>query len=216
MITLVIIIFTSAFSLYCMNDPALKYKYIFHPYSIAHFRQHYRFLSHAFIHADFFHLLFNMYALWLFGNTLETILLPYIFGDNKIKAELFYIFLYTGGIYAASVTEFFRYRNRESYSSLGASGAVNAVIFSYILCAPDSIMGLMFLPIPMQAWIFGIIFLIVSYFLGRRNRRMGGGDNIGHDAHFWGAVFGFVLTGLFDPRFPELFTTFFKKLFFWL
>lgn len=196
-----------------MNNPALKYKYIFHPYSIYHFRQHYRFLSHAFIHADFFHLLFNMYALWLFGSAVEGSLLPEQLG-SRFRAEVFYVFLYTGGIYAASVTEFFRYRNDESYSSLGASGAVNAVIFSYILCAPARLMGLMFIPIPMQAWIFGIMFLAISYYMSRRNREgRGSGDNIGHEAHFWGAVFGFVVTGLINPH---LFVSFFKKVFFWL
>ncbi len=196
-----------------MNDPALKYKYIFHPYSIYHFRQHYRFLSHAFIHADFFHLLFNMYALWIFGSEVESFLLPQLLG-SRFRAEVFYVFLYTGGIYAASITEFFRYRNDESYSSLGASGAVNAVIFSYILCAPARLMGLMFIPIPMQAWIFGLVFLAISYYMSRRNREgRGSGDNIGHEAHFWGAVFGFVVTGLINPH---LFVSFFKKVFFWL
>jgi membrane associated rhomboid family serine protease len=215
-LTLAIIILTSAFSIYCMNDPALKYKYIFHPYSIYHFKQHYRFLSHAFIHADYFHLLFNMYALWMFGKALESDLLPNLL-HSKFKAELFYAFLYTGGIYAASVTEFFRYRNDKVYSSLGASGAVNSVIFSCILFAPLGTIQLMLLPIPMYAWIFGVVFLVISYFLARRNRSGAGtGDNIGHEAHFWGAVFGFIATGLVDPACPHLFVVFFKSMFSWL
>ncbi|MBS1637871.1 MAG: rhomboid family intramembrane serine protease [Bacteroidetes bacterium] len=212
-ITIAIILLTTGFSLYCMNNPALKFKYIFHPYSIYHYKQHYRFLSHAFIHADYMHLLFNMYALWMFGDILERAALPVLFEGNLVKAKLFYLLLYTGAIYAASITEYFRYRRVESYTSLGASGAVNAVIFSSILMIPLGGIRMFLIPFDMPAWAFGIIFLGISYYLAKRQREGRGlGDNVGHEAHFWGAIFGFVLTGLMKP---ELFVEFFRSIFHW-
>lgn len=212
MITLVILALTTAFSFYCMDRPELKYKYLFHPYSIKHFNQHYRFLSHAFVHADYFHLGFNMFALWMFGKSLETRFLPYLFDGNTFYAEVFYIFLYTGAIYASSISEYFKNKNNQSYSSLGASGAINAVMFSYILFNPTREF-LFMMAIPMPAWLTGILVLGVSYYLSRRKQQGTYSDNIGHEAHFWGAVFGFVITGAMAP---ELVIEFFKKIFFWL
>jgi len=213
-ITLVIVVLTTGFSLYCFNNPEKKYKYLFWPYAIRARKEHYRFLSHAFVHGDLFHLLFNMYALWVFGSVLEQQLLPWLFDDNVIKARIFYIFLYTGAIYAASITEYFRYRHVESYTSLGASGAVNAIIFSFILCFPTGRLGFFFIPMP--AWAFGILFIVLSYYMARRQRQGASMGNVGHEAHFWGAIFGFVLTGLVDPECPRLFLNFVHSLFFWL
>lgn len=196
MITLAIIFLTVGFSIYAMNKPDIKYKYIFHPYSIFHFKQHYRFLSHAFLHADYLHLAFNMYALWIFGPVVEKQIMPILAGSigepNKKVGMLLYILLYTGAIYASSVSEYFKNKNNSYYTSLGASGAVNALIFSYILCAPTSSLGFFFIPMP--AWIFGIAYLGISYYLSRRNTGNGSVDRIGHEAHFWGAIFGLLFT----------------------
>jgi membrane associated rhomboid family serine protease len=179
-----------------MNNPEIKYKYIFHPYSINHYNQHYRFLSHAFLHGDYIHLAFNMYALWMFGPIVEKGVLPILLGESgepdKKLGMVFYILLYTGAIYASSISEYFKNKNNTHYTSLGASGAVNALIFSYITCLPMSQLGFFFIPMP--AWVFGILYLGISYYLSKRRTRNSSVDNIGHEAHFWGAIYGIVFT----------------------
>lgn len=196
MITIAILVLTIGFSLFAMNNPELKYKYIFHPYSIAHNNQHYRFLSHAFLHGDYIHLAFNMYALWMFGPIVEEQVLPLLMGTpfepNKKMGMAMYILLYTGAIYASSISEYYKNKNNSYYTSLGASGAVNALIFSFITCSPFSQLGFFFIPMP--AWVFGVLYLGISYFLSRRNTGNESVDRIGHEAHFWGAIFGIVFT----------------------
>jgi|APLak6261686745_1056172.scaffolds.fasta_scaffold00720_4 membrane associated rhomboid family serine protease len=196
MITYAILFLTVGFSLYAMNNPEIKYKYIFHPYSINHYNQHYRFLSHAFLHGDYIHLAFNMYALWMFGPIVEKGVLPILLGESgepdKKLGMVFYILLYTGAIYASSISEYFKNKNNTHYTSLGASGAVNALIFSYITCLPMSQLGFFFIPMP--AWVFGILYLGISYYLSKRRTGNNSVDNIGHEAHFWGAIYGIVFT----------------------
>lgn len=196
MITYAILFLTIGFSVYAMNNPEIKYKYIFHPYSINHYNQHYRFLSHAFLHGDYLHLAFNMYALWMFGPIIEKGVLPILLGEesnpNPKLGMAFFILLYTGAIYASSISEYFKNKNNTHYTSLGASGAVNALIFSYITFSPLSKLDFFFIPMP--AFVFGILYLGISYYLSRRNTGNGVVDRIGHEAHFWGAMFGILFT----------------------
>lgn len=196
MITYAILFLTIGFSAYAMNNPEVKYKYIFHPYSINHYNQHYRFLSHAFLHGDYLHLAFNMYALWMFGPIVEKQVLPLLLGDlgepNAKLGMAFYILLYTGAIYASSISEYFKNKNNTHYTSLGASGAVNALIFSFITCSPMSQLGFFFIPMP--AFVFGILYLGISYYLSKRRTGSDSVDRIGHEAHFWGAIFGILFT----------------------
>lgn len=196
MITLAIVILTVGFSVYAMGRPDIKFKYLFHPFSIKHFGQHYRFLSHAFLHGDYLHLAFNMYALWIFGPMVEEQLLPLLLShdgepDKKLGVA-FYILLYTGAIYASSISEYFKNKDNPQYTSLGASGAVNALLFSYITCLPLTELGFFFIPMP--TWLFGIIYLGISYYLSKRRTGNPAVDNIGHEAHFWGAIFGVLFT----------------------
>jgi membrane associated rhomboid family serine protease len=194
MITYAILILTVGFSLYAMNNHDIKYKYIFHPYSIKYGNQHYRFLSHAFLHGDYLHLAFNMYALWMFGPIVEKQVLPILLGEvgepNYKLGMAFFILLYTGAIYASSISEYFKNKDVDDYTSLGASGAVNALIFSFITCSPLSQLGFFFIPMP--AWVFGVLYLGISYYLSKRNTGSDSVDRIGHEAHFWGAVFGIL------------------------
>lgn len=196
MITYTIIFLTVAFSLYAMDRPDMKFKYLFHPYSINHANQHYRFLSHAFLHADYIHLAFNMYALWMFGRIVEGQVFPILLSHDgepdKKMGMVLYILLYTGAIYASSVSEYFKNKDNKYYSSLGASGAVNALIFSYITCLPMTQLGFFFIPMP--AWVFGILYLGISYYLSKRTTGYESVDRIGHEAHFWGAIFGVLFT----------------------
>jgi len=194
-----------AYSIYCLNNRAAMYKYLFHPYSIYHERQHYRFLSHAFIHGDIFHLAFNCIALYSFGMALELYYFPVLFGEKLGK--LYYLLLFTGGIYAASITEYYRNRNNPDYSSLGASGAISSIIFCYIMLSPLSEIGLFF--IPLKGWVVGLILLGVSTYLIRRKRSGQYSDNISHESHFWGAIFGVFFILILKP---DVLSDFFKQL----
>ncbi len=193
-----------AFSVYCFYDKNAMHKYMFHPYSIFHYKEHYRFLSHAFIHGDLMHLAFNCLTLYSIGLSLEENIFPYLFrneetGEPNVKmGKLLYLILFTGGIYAASITEYFRNKNNESYSSLGASGAISSVIFCWIIVAPKGKLGFFFLP-PMQGWIIGLILLVVSYYLIRRKKTTDYNDNISHESHFLGAIFGLVFIAIVKP-----------------
>ncbi len=195
MITLTFLIIIVVFSIYCFNDRNAMNKYLFHPYSIYHYKEHYRFLTHAFIHGDFMHLAFNCLAFYSFGIALEEDIFPILFGEQLGK--LYYILLFTGGIYAASFTEYFRNKNNPDYSSLGASGAISSVLFCYIMVSPLSQISLFFFP--MQGWIAGVLLLGVSYYLIRRKKTSDYSDNISHESHFWGALFGIAFVLILKP-----------------
>jgi membrane associated rhomboid family serine protease len=203
MITYTFLAIILIFSIYCLNDRNAMVKYMFHPYSIAHNHEHYRFLTHAFIHGDFLHLAFNCLAFYSFGLILEEQFFgnPAIF-DPRI-GKFYYILLFTGGIYAASVTEYFRNRNNPDYSSLGASGAISSVMFCFIMVSPMSNISLFFFP--MKGWIAGVLLLGVSYYLIRRKRTSSYSDNISHESHFWGALFGVVFVLIIKPVLAKYF-----------
>lgn len=187
-ITLVIIIVTVIVSLYAFENPDVKYKLLFNPYSVVHQKKWYKVISHAFIHADFMHLFMNMYVLYLFGTLVEGFLLVnYRFG------VAYYLVLYFGGILFASLPAFYKHSDNIHYNSLGASGAVSAVLFSTIVINPSMSLYLFFIPIPIPAVVFGPLYLLYEYYMGKRGR-----TNIAHDAHFAGAVFGIFFTLILD------------------
>lgn len=195
MITLTLLAGILTFSFYCFSNRDKMSKYLFHPYSIFHNKEHYRFLTHAFIHGDYIHLAFNCIALYSFGTALEDYLFPQEFGEKLGK--VYYILLFTGGIYAASFTEYFRNKNNPNYSSLGASGAISSIMFCFIMMSPLSQISLFFFP--MQGWIAGVLLLGVSYYLIRRKKTSDYSDNISHESHFWGALFGVAFILVLKP-----------------
>lgn len=179
-------------------------KYMFHPFSIYHGKEHYRFLTHAFIHGDMIHLAFNCLALFSFGLSLEENLLPQIVAGSNDPApedirlaKIYYLILFTGGIYAASVTEYLRNKNNEEYSSLGASGAISSIMFCWIMIIPKGTIGLFFIPMP--GWVAGILLLGISYYLIMRKKKTDYSDNISHESHFWGALFGITFIIIIKP-----------------
>ncbi len=177
---------------------------MFNAYAIHTRKEWYRFFSHGLIHADFAHLAFNMYSFYMFGKAVEEAYsMEAVFGA---KGPLFFILLYVGGLAMSSLFSYEKHKNDIYYNALGASGAVSAVIFSFIALAPKAEMGLIFLPQSLwpPAYIFGILFLGIEYYLGKR-----GQSNIGHDAHFWGAVYGLLLTFVLKP---SLFSSFINKI----
>ncbi len=201
MITLIIIAITAFISITSMENHSIKNKMMFNAYMIKHRKEWWRFFSSGLIHADWMHLIFNMYSLYLFGKGVED-------GFNYLfegKGELFFILLYVGGLAMSSIYTFEKNKDNIYYNSLGASGAVSAVVFAYIVLDPTAKLMFLFLPVPIPAYLFGLIFLGVEYYLGKR-----GQTNIGHDAHFLGAVFGAVFTIILKPTLVSNFIDHFR------
>lgn len=167
---------------------------IFYPAAITENNQYYRFVTYGFIHADIPHLFFNMYAFYLFGGACEDSFI-YIFGNY---GKIFYLLMYFLALIVCVIPDFNKHKSNAGYRSLGASGAVSAVVFAYILFQPLQGIGLLFIPIFIPGFLFGILFLIISYFLGRK-----GGSRINHSAHIWGAIFGVVFLIIFSQYFSD-------------
>jgi membrane associated rhomboid family serine protease len=191
-ITLIIIIVTVLLSIRAFNSEEVKSKWVFYPYRVKRDNESYRILSHMFIHGDYMHLFFNMFVLYSFGRNME-----YIFGETygAVVGSTHFLVLYLVGGLAASIWPFIRNKDNPNYMSLGASGAVSAVLFAAILWMPGNEIYLMFIPIGIPAWIVGILYLGFEYYMSKK-----GGTGIAHDAHFGGAVFGiaYVLFINFD------------------
>ncbi len=192
-ITLLIIAVNCIVSFLAFKNTEVLNKLIFHPPAIAHNREWYRFITSAFIHKDMQHLLFNMLTLYFFGRELEP-----LFEGIGLPAYTYLLF-YLLAIVVAEIPTYIKHRYDERYYSLGASGAVSAVMFSLLLLAPWSIITLNFIiPIPFIVFAFG--YLAYSAYMDRK-----GTDNIGHSAHLWGAVFGIVFMLLAYPESIHIF-----------
>ena len=157
----------------------------------------YRLFTSGFVHADWVHLLINMFVLYQFGGIVEDYYVS-LFGE--ITGEILYAFLYLFGIIFANLPTFFKHRGNSHYSALGASGAVAAVVFASIVFQPWSIL-LIYGIIPLPAIIAGVLYLLYSSYAARNAN-----DNIGHEAHLYGAIFGFIFTILLDPELIYNFT----------
>lgn len=203
MITLIIIILTSLISIVAFRRRELFYKLDLNPSGVVHRGEYYRIFSHALLHADYVHLGINMLVLYFFGSHIEQVFSQLEETGIIFSGAFFYVLLYVASVALASVSTVTRYRNQENYSAVGASGAVSAIVFTYIFFGPlEKIYFYMVLPIP--GILFGVLYLVYSSYMGRRSR-----DNINHSAHFWGAVVGFVFPILLEPR---LFLVFIDKL----
>jgi len=181
-ITMVIVILTTIISLLSFNNSKLMDALIFWPPGISMRHQYYRFITCGFIHADLIHLAFNMFTLYFFGRALET----YYMGILGLQHYYFTI-LYITALIAANIPSYIKQRDNYNYRSLGASGAVCAVMFAFIMISPWE--RLYVFGIPMPAIIYAVLFLVYTIVMSRR-----GGDNINHDAHLWGAIYGVLFT----------------------
>ena len=164
------------------NDTAFFRKYEFHIGSIRAGEQ-YRMFTCAFLHADITHLLFNMLTLYFFG--------PVVVG---LLGMLPFLIVYFGSLLAGSMLTLYFHRNDYWYRAIGASGAITGVLYSAILLVPDMTLGLYFV-IPVPAYLFGIGYLLFSIY-GMKAKN----DNIGHVAHFGGAIGGYAITLSREPQ----------------
>lgn len=198
-ITNIIVGITSLVSLMMMQNHTGKSILIFHPVTIKRQHQWHRFLSSGFIHADFWHLAINMFVLWSFGNAIEAYYYPQFLGE---QAVIKYLILYFGGIIVASIPSYLKHKDNPNYAALGASGGVSAVVFAIILFAPWENLYL-YGVIAIPQILAGVAYLFYSWYQDKRAR-----DNIGHMAHFTGAIWGLAFTCLMNldllTRFIEL------------
>ena len=192
-ITILIIVVTVIVSFTANNKPELFQKLLLNPYLVYNNKEWYRLFTHAFIHdnQNIFHLIFNMYVLYNFGSIVETILIDKLGG----LGVAYYILIYVGAIAVASLPSLVRHKNNYNYNAVGASGAVSAVLFSSIAFMPfTGGIGIIFLPFYIKPLYFGILYLAYEIYMDKKNN-----DNVAHDAHTWGAVFGFLFTLIFVP-----------------
>ncbi|NLA25611.1 MAG: rhomboid family intramembrane serine protease [Bacteroidales bacterium] len=165
-------------------------KYLFSAYRITHHKEFIRLFTHALLHGSWMHLIINMLVLWSFGMALIK-WFGLAFGE---RANLYFVLFYIMSVVASSLYSLVKHKNNPWYSAVGASGAVSAVVFASIFFNPWS-MVYFFGIVPIPGIVFGGIYLFYSYRQAKR-----GTDNIGHDAHFWGAVFGFFYPVLMKPE----------------
>ncbi|MBI4929842.1 MAG: rhomboid family intramembrane serine protease [Bacteroidetes bacterium] len=191
MLTLSLIALTCLVSISAFQNRNVFSKMLFNPSIIRTHKEWYRFLTHALLHADWIHLAMNMYVLYLFGSMVEEIFVD-VFGT--MKGEVFFFLLYFISIFASVIPSFEKHKNDFQYNAVGASGAVSAVVFSSILLNPWMSLSLMFIPIPIPAPIFGILYLVYCRYAANHAK-----DNVAHDVHYWGSLFGVVFTIIVLP-----------------
>lgn len=194
--TTFIVAVTVIVSAIAFGNDEMFHKLKFNPYMVMQKKEYGRIFSHALLHSGWLHLGINMYVLWSFGRHVEALFSePAIFGNLAKYGKFFYMLMYILAIVVATIPALIKHRNNHSYNSVGASGAVSAVVFSLILFAPASPMGIILIPIQFPAYVLGGLYLIYSYIMSRR-----GDTRIAHDAHFAGALFGFLFPLILQPK----------------
>ena len=149
-------------------------------------------LSYGLVHGGWGHLLFNMLTLYFFGDVVEKYFQA-AFGPGT--GIVLYLLLYVSAIAVSTIGDLVKYRDEPHYSAVGASGAVSAILFASILFEPKMGIYMYFIPIPIPGYIFAPLYLLYCWWAAKRNM-----DNIGHSAHFWGAVYGLVFPLICNPQ----------------
>lgn len=201
-LTLLIIVATVAASYYAWQNLSVFENWTFKPFRVKRNQEYLRFITSSLIHSDGMHLFFNMLSFWFFGPVVEKYMSYYSGGSGA----MYLLGLYVGGMIVSEIPTYFRYQNDSSYGSIGASGAVSAVIFASILFQPTSTILVMFIPMP--AFAYGAIYLLYSAYASKNDYT----GRINHDAHLYGSLFGIVLSAVL---FPEAIREFFVALASW-
>lgn len=183
-VAIVLFVTTVAVSLYTMyRNNMLYFKWLLSPMRVVREKKYYLLITSGFLHADLMHLLFNMLTFYFFGFRLE-----------QAIGSMNFLLIYFLSMILSSIPTVIKHKDNYEYGSVGASGAISGILFSFILLSPSSGILIFPLPIPMPAWIFGILYLLWSYFAAKRAK-----DNINHDAHFYGALTGIVMMIILLP-----------------
>ena len=184
--TLIIILVTCAVSFLAFKNEKLISDLILWPPAIKRGRQYYRLVTYGFIHADGMHLLFNMITLYFFGRLIEQFVGGYI-------GTLGFVLFYLSAIVVSILPTYMKNVDNPNYRSLGASGAVSAVLFAFVLLQPWATIIIFVIPCP--AIIYAVLYVAYSIYMDRR-----GTDNINHSAHLWGAAYGVLFLAAMEPR----------------
>lgn len=189
--SLVIIAVTCIVSILGFNNAELVRQLILWPPAIARDKQYYRLISYGLVHADPMHLFFNMFTLYFFGRAMGALYTQYL-------GPLGFAIFYCGALIASILPTYWRNRGNSRYRSLGASGAVSATLFAFILLQPWA--TILVFVIPMPAILYAILYVVYEFYLERQ-----GVDNINHNAHLWGAAYGVLFTIVMEPRVLAIF-----------
>jgi membrane associated rhomboid family serine protease len=189
-VTLILILITVGVSIWAFQTPSAFDKYAFYPYRVAKNREYVRFLSSSLLHVNWTHLLFNMLTLYFFGPTVEASFDFYTGGNGA----LIFAGMYISGMVVSELGTLQKYANDRTYSSVGASGAVAAVLFSSIWFMPTNQILVMFIPMP--GFVFGAIYLLYTAWAAKNDFT----GHINHDAHFYGSLWGVILTLVLAPE----------------
>jgi membrane associated rhomboid family serine protease len=201
-ITLSLIAANVIFSLIGFSNTDLVSKTIMWPYRVKRENQYLRFITSGFLHADMMHLFFNMFTLYFFGRAIEHYFSIYGLGGN-----ISYLLLYFIGLVASDIPSYLKHQNNSNYRSLGASGAVSAIVFATIVFNP---WGKIYLygALGVASAVYAVLYVVYCVYMGKRSA-----DNVNHDAHLWGSVFGLaftlILIGIMQP---QLFTAIIEEL----
>lgn len=184
----VIFLFTIVTSVYAFSNPGVYGKFMLHPYSVSRGSRVYSIITSGLIHKDWGHLFVNMLSYFFFAFQLER-----VFVQNSSWGHVQFALLYLVSLIASDVSSIIKHKDHFWYNSLGASGAVSAVVFSWILFDPLGKIYVYFIPMP--AVVFGVLYLIYSAYESKRS-----GGSVNHDAHFYGALTGVLITIVFYPE----------------
>lgn len=183
--SITLIIITVIVSLLAFSNQNIMNRLIFWPPAMKK-GQFDRFITHGFVHADGAHLLFNMITLFFFGSAIEVFYRQYAFNMG-------FVLFYLGGLIVSILPSYLKHKNDFQWASLGASGAVSAVLFAYILFKPWNLIFVFFVPVP--AIIFAVLYIAYTIWSNKRNN-----NHINHSAHLWGAAYGVIITILVEPK----------------
>lgn len=187
--TLIIIIITVIISIIAFTNPVWNSKMMFNAYLVKNHKQYYRFVTSGLVHGDWVHLAINMLVFYSFGTVVEQYYNS-VFGE---KGFWNFLLLYVGSLVFSELSSFIKYQNNPSYNSLGASGAVSAIVFASIVFQPLAkiyIWGIL----PLPGILLGAGYLFFSAYLAKKQQ-----SHINHEAHFYGAIYGFFFTVLLKP-----------------
>jgi membrane associated rhomboid family serine protease len=202
-LTLIFLIGFIVTSLLAWNNPRMLEAWIMNPYRVNRRKEYYRFLSSGFVHGNTLHLFFNGFVFYMFGGPVEQV---YVALHGVVLGKMLFSLLFLLGIIVSEIPTYWKYKELPHYNSLGASGGVASILFSYVLFAPTAdlcLYGLLCLP----GFIWAVAYLIYSYYMAKQSR-----DHVNHDAHFYGALFGVVFT---IGTYPEVVIHFINSLTSW-